>query len=83
VSLHAVPLTQRFTLATLAVPQQVPLRTLDIDIAGGVSMSEWRNSGLGPCVTVLAEAGVLGEFPTDEQVCDAPLTITAFQATAL
>jgi hypothetical protein len=46
-------------------------------------MSEWRNSGLGPCVTVLAEAGVLGEFPTDEQVCDAPLTITAFQATAL
>eukprot|EP00953_Heterococcus_sp_UTEX-ZZ885_P022856 12612-Heterococcus_DN1.PRE.1 len=30
-------------------------------------MSEWRNSGLGPCVTVLAEAGVLGEFPTDEQ----------------
>ncbi|CAN0008155.1 unnamed protein product, partial [Choristocarpus tenellus] len=65
ISVHLVPRALRFANETLNFPENSSIKALDVD--NGVAMEDWRSSRLGPCVALVIERQVLGEFPNTEK----------------
>lgn len=57
-------------METLDMPEKGPLKALDLDNAH--ALKDWRASGLGPCVAMLSERQVLGEYPHPDEVGQCP-----------